>query len=72
MTCKHYQDEFCVNPDCPHRADYCPVGEFQEVCKYSEEETFFDLLKQATMKRLDDMTIEEMASILSKQEDKNL
>lgn len=40
MRCKYIQDELCVNPDCPYRTDYCPVTEFQEVCKYCEVKGF--------------------------------
>lgn len=32
--CKYDYEGFCVNDDCPYRADFCPVGEFPEVCKY--------------------------------------
>lgn len=34
--CRYYLDEFCVNADCPYRADYCPVTEFPEICKHYE------------------------------------
>lgn len=32
MKCKYYKEEFCVNADCPYRADYCPVTESEEIC----------------------------------------
>lgn len=32
--CKYYIDEICVNADCPYRADYCPVTEYPNICKY--------------------------------------
>ena len=40
-ACKWLSDSFnqmCVNGDCPYCADYCPVTEFPEICKYSEFE----------------------------------
>ena len=33
-TCNYNMDGICVNSDCPYRADACPVGEFDDVCKY--------------------------------------
>lgn len=35
-TCKWCYDEFCTNDECPYRADYCPVTEYPEVCKFAE------------------------------------
>ncbi len=37
MNCKYCEDEFCVNDECPERADYCPYDDEQENCEYSEE-----------------------------------
>lgn len=37
--CKHNHDEICVSADCPVVADFCPCGEYEEVCKYYEEVT---------------------------------
>ena len=34
--CKWYHDEFCTNGDSPCVADYCPVVEYPELCKYRE------------------------------------
>lgn len=34
--CKWMQDEICVNADCPMVADYCPVADFEGVCRYEE------------------------------------
>lgn len=34
--CKWYNDEFCTNGDSPCVADYCPVAEYPELCKYKE------------------------------------
>lgn len=34
--CKWCKDEFCVNADCPMRADYCPVPDNEGVCRYEE------------------------------------
>ena len=36
--CKWCKDEFCVNADCPMRADYCPVPDIPDVCKWEERE----------------------------------
>ena len=35
--CRFEHDEFCVNDSCPYCADYCPVTEIQDVCKYYKE-----------------------------------
>lgn len=34
--CKYCQDEFCTNDKCPMRADYCPVPDTEEVCKWED------------------------------------
>ena len=34
--CKYYYDEFCVNDKCPLCADYCPVVDTENVCKWEE------------------------------------
>lgn len=34
--CKYYYDEFCVNDKCPMCADYCPVPDTENVCKWEE------------------------------------
>ena len=34
--CKWCKNEICVNADCPMRADYCPVPDIPDVCKYEE------------------------------------
>ena len=34
--CRYCKDEFCVNADCPMRADYCPVVDHPGVCRYEE------------------------------------
>lgn len=34
--CKFNKDEFCVNGNCPMRADYCPTAQHPGVCKYEE------------------------------------
>lgn len=34
--CEYYHNEFCVNDECPYCADYCPVTEYPEVCKYAK------------------------------------
>ena len=36
MVCKYCKDEFCVNAECPMRADYCPVPDITGVCRYEE------------------------------------
>ena len=37
MNCKWMDDEMCVNDKSPVCADYCPVADHQELCKYAEE-----------------------------------
>lgn len=34
LVCKYCKDEFCVNDQCPMRADYCPVPDTPGVCKH--------------------------------------
>lgn len=34
--CKWCMDEICVNADCPLCADYCPVPNDPEVCRYED------------------------------------
>lgn len=36
LVCKYCKDEFCVNDQCPMRADYCPVPDIPGVCKHEE------------------------------------
>lgn len=38
MNCQYYDSNFetCKNGDCPYCADFCPVTENQEVCRYSD------------------------------------
>ena len=38
MNCRYYDSDFetCKNGDCPYCADFCPVTENQEVCRYSD------------------------------------
>ena len=36
MDCKYFQDEICVNADCPMRADYCPVADVPGVCRFED------------------------------------
>ena len=36
--CKWEQDEVCVNADCPVCADFCPVTNCPETCKFAEME----------------------------------
>ena len=38
MDCKWFNNDFetCTNGDCPFCADFCPVTENQEVCRYSD------------------------------------
>lgn len=35
-VCRFCKDEFCVNADCPMRADYCPVPDMPGVCKHED------------------------------------
>lgn len=34
--CKYCVDGICVNADSPLRADYCPVPDTENVCKWEE------------------------------------
>lgn len=39
--CKYLSDNFreiCVNDDCPVCADFCPVANYPEICKFAEIE----------------------------------
>ena len=39
--CKWLSDDFsqvCVNADCPCCADFCPVTNYPEICKFAEME----------------------------------
>lgn len=38
MECKFNHDEFCTNDQCPMCGDYCPVPDYEGVCKYEERE----------------------------------
>jgi NTP pyrophosphatase (non-canonical NTP hydrolase) len=35
--CNWIADEFCTNHDCPYVADFCPVTDSPEICKYAEK-----------------------------------
>lgn len=39
VGCKWCHDEFCTNDQCPMCADYCPVADYDGVCRYEERET---------------------------------
>ena len=34
--CKWMRDEICVNDQCPMCADYCPVADYEGVCRFEE------------------------------------
>lgn len=34
--CKYYYEEFCVNDKCPMCADYCPVADIPDICKWED------------------------------------
>ena len=36
--CKHEYNETCCNAECPYVADYCPLTENPQVCKFFTEE----------------------------------
>lgn len=52
MNCEHYSEDWetCTNADCPYCADYCPVTENPEVCRYSG----LDDTEQVLWERLDE------------------
>ena len=40
MTCRWLSDDFsevCVNGDCPCCAEWCPVTEHPEICRWAED-----------------------------------
>lgn len=37
MPCKHCYDDYCTRHDCPYCAEWCPVMEHPEACKYYED-----------------------------------
>lgn len=37
-VCKWYQEEMCVNADCPMCCEYCPVADVPGVCRFEEKE----------------------------------
>lgn len=38
MECRYNHQEFCTNDQCPMCGDYCPVPDYEGVCKYEERE----------------------------------
>ena len=36
MTCKYLYEEICTNDECPKRAEYCPVPDDADMCRYAE------------------------------------
>lgn len=38
MECRYNHQEFCTNDQCPMCGDYCPVPDYDGVCKYEERE----------------------------------
>jgi hypothetical protein len=39
MVCEYCKDEFCINDQCPMRADYCPVPDTPGVCRHEKRVT---------------------------------
>lgn len=39
MICKYYEDETCINTDCPAYRNYCPCRDYDyvELCKFAEK-----------------------------------
>ncbi len=37
--CIYCKDEVCVNADCPLCADFCPVIDTPDLCKWEKRET---------------------------------
>lgn len=35
-NCKYCMNEICINDECPMCADYCPVSDIPDVCKWEE------------------------------------
>ena len=38
MDCKYNRGEICTNDQCPMRGDYCPVPDYEGVCKYEDRD----------------------------------
>ena len=60
--CKWMQDEICVNADCPMCADYCPVADYEGVCRF-EDRVGIDQFK-TNGDRIRVMTDEELSEFL--------
>ena len=43
MECIYNVDEFCTNDQCPMCGDYCPVPDYEGVCKHESREEEFVL-----------------------------
>ena len=57
--CKWLSDDFsqvCVNGNCPVCADFCPVTNFPEICKFAE----FEGQKRTNGDKIRGMTDEEL------------
>ena len=54
--CKYCVDEICTNADCPMRADYCPVPNDPEVCRFEDRqnELTIEEIKAEISRRIDD------------------
>lgn len=52
--CKWYNDEFCTNGDSPCVADYCPVVEYPELCKFREVDKDINVRRKTEEKKLTD------------------
>ena len=56
-NCVYCIDEVCVNAECPVCADYCPVIDTPEICR-------FEIRPLTNFERIKAMSIDEMATAI--------
>ena len=62
--CKYLSDDFreiCVNDDCPVCADFCPVANYPEICKFAE----FEGQKRTQGDKVRAMSDDELAEMIA-------
>ena len=63
QKCKWLSDDFsevCASGDCPVCADFCPVTQHSEICKFAE----FEGKKRTNADKIRGMTDEELAKFI--------
>ena len=43
MECIYNHNEFCTNDQCPMCGDYCPVPDYEGICKYEKRKEVWKL-----------------------------